>query len=124
MNLLSKIKHRGVTETNDNQNENLKPDQQDLPYLLLDAVSTPIIYINKDQKYCYANKAYSDLFGISTSGIIGKTVEDFLGKESYEQVKPYIDKAMRGEQVHYEEKILYKNNNCFIETTYIPDLDK
>jgi PAS domain S-box-containing protein len=124
MNLLSKIKLRDVTETNDNQNENLKPDQQDLPYLLLDAVSTPIIYVDKDQKYYYANKAYSDWFGISTSGIIGKTVEDLLGKESYRQIRPYIDKALKGERVYYEEKIFYKNSSRFIEATYTPHLDE
>src|SRR6266508_4513269 len=98
MNLLSKIKHQGLNETN-SQNENVKTDLQDLSYLMLDAVPTPIIYIDKDQKYYYANKAYLDWFEINITGVIGKTVEEFLGKETYPQIKPYIDKVMQGEQV-------------------------
>ncbi len=119
MNLLSKIKVGGLTETT-GQDHSLKPLQQDLPYQLLDAISTPVIYIDKDQKYCYANKAYASWFDVNARDIVGKSAEEFLGKINYEQIRHYINQALQGNQVHFEDKILYNHQHRLVEIDYMP----
>jgi PAS domain S-box-containing protein len=119
MNLLSKIKLGGHTAT-DSQDQSLRPGQQDLPYQLLDAVSTPVVYIDKSQKYCYANKAYANWFDVNSSEIIGKSAEEFLGKTNYEQIEHHINEALRGNQIHFEDEILYNRQHHIVEVDYLP----
>ena len=124
MSLLQKIKNIGLNENINTGDGQLKLDWQNLSCLLLDAINTSIIYIGNDYKYQYANKTYADWFEINVNELIGKPVKEFLGKEVYQRIKPYMDKAMKGEQVQYEDKIIYKSVVRYIEVIYIPDLDE
>lgn len=92
--------------------------------LILDAVPTPVSYIDRDEKYCYVNKAYLEFYHISTSDVIGKTIESFAGSKSYALVKTYIDRALNGEQAHFEAEMPLKIGVRFIEATYTPDMDE
>jgi len=121
MSLLSKIKSKGFNDPNDTTPNG---DQQDLLYLMLEAVPIPVIYIDITGKYSYANKAYLDWFDINITDIFGKKIEEFLGKEHYAQIKPQIDKVMEGEEVHSEEMILHKNGSRLVETRYTPHFDE
>lgn len=51
--------------------------RKNLPYLLLDAVPSGILYIHNDYTYHYANKTYADWFGISPTDIVGRSIKDF-----------------------------------------------
>jgi len=124
MDLSSNIKSKRSNEAVTKGNGNEKRDQQDLSYLLLDTITSPVIYIGNDYKYYYANKAYADWFKKDKGDIIGKKVEDFLGSEIYQLLQPFISKALQGHKVQFEERIPYKNRNRFVEATYIPDKDE
>lgn len=124
MDLSSKIKSKKIKERISEGNGNPTRDQQDLSHLLLDAVTSPVIYVDNDHKYCFVNKAYAGWFELNPNDIIGKTIEDFLGREVYEQVKPYMDKALQGQRVQFEGKIRYKHRHRFVEATYVPDTDE
>jgi PAS domain S-box-containing protein len=100
-----------------------KQGRQNLPRLLLDKLSSAVVYVGRDHIFHYANKTYADWFGIEVTDIIGKSVEDFLGTEVYTLIKPPMDQVMAGETVKYEDKIAYKQGNRFIEASYTPDTD-
>jgi len=124
MDLSSKIKSNKPKERVTEGNGNLNRSLEDLSHLLLDAVTSPVIYVSNERKYCFVNKAYADWFHLNANDIIGKSVEDFVGPEVYLQVKPYMEKALRGQHVSFEEKIQYKHRFRFIQANYIPDEDE
>ena len=101
----------------------IKQGRQNLPHLLLDKVSTAIIYVGNDHTYHYVNKAYADWFGTDAADIIGRSVKDFLGTEAYTLIKPQMEKVLAGETVQYEDKIPFKHGDRFIEANYTPDIN-
>ena len=86
--------------------------------MLLDAVSTPIAYINNNQQYCYANKAYANWFDADTTDIVGKHMSDFPEKAIYEQLKPHIKKLLEGEPVHFEIEITVNHHARLVQVDY------
>ena len=121
MKILQRVKHTFSSFVN-STNENI--NRKDLPDLLLDAIPSPVGYIGTDYHYQYANKAYADLYDISIEEITGKHVKDIVGKKTFQQIKTYLDKAMEGKIVCYEDEIPFKNRSLFVETIYKPDFNK
>ena len=121
MKILQRVKYTFSSSANTGNGET---NRRELPYLLLEAIPTPVSYISKDYHYQYANKAYADLFDISIQDIIGKHVKDIAGIKTFQQVKIYMDKAMEGKNECYENEIDEKNRGPLIETVYKPDFDE
>jgi diguanylate cyclase (GGDEF)-like protein/PAS domain S-box-containing protein len=48
--------------------------------VLMETIDSPIFYKNKELKYVYCNKAFSDFLGLEVEEIIGKTVFDMFSK--------------------------------------------
>lgn len=96
----------------------------DILTILLDKIISPVIYVSKDHRYRYVNKAYADWFELSPSQISGTLVEDFLGNEAFARIKPYMEAALAGQEVSYEEEIPFRHGPCFIEGFYKPDFDE
>src|SRR5258708_3095619 len=92
--------------------------------LILDNIPTPVTYITPDHYYGYVNKAYADWFRVTPPDITGKHVKDFLGAEAYDAIKSFMDKALGGEVVYYEDEIPFKQGKRFINATYSPDFDE
>src|ERR1041385_4949962 len=105
MNLLKKVKHSfsNTAHVTDGKNKNVDESTvqagEDFFHVLLETVSSPITYAGPDSRYKYVNKICAEWFGLNPSQIIGKPVKDFFGEETYRIVKPYMERAIRGETV-------------------------
>lgn len=76
---------------------------------ILNTISEPASFIDKDYRYVFINSAFNKFFGKETDEIIGKTDIELWGKKNFEkQIKPRIDQCLRGEHVflEYEGKML------------------
>ena len=98
---------------------NLNPE---LLQLVTDAFPFLISYVDRNQTYRFHNKEYEKMFGRQHDAIQGKHVKDVLGKETYELVKPYINRALSGERVRFESLIHYNDMERFMDVQYIPDV--
>jgi PAS domain S-box-containing protein len=78
-----------------------------------------ISYVDRDQRYRLANRAYERWFAIAREGILGKKMEEVLGP-SYEALQPHIDTALAGKEVSFETAIAYGGGKRDIRATYIP----
>ena len=70
-----------------------------------DSVPALISYVDTEQRYRRVNRAYEEFFGLDREQILGKTVAEMVGRESYDIIKPNIDRALRGEAVSYRSRI-------------------
>jgi two-component system, cell cycle sensor histidine kinase and response regulator CckA len=80
--------------------------------------------VDKDLRYQFASAGYERIFGILSVDVIGLTMRQVLGNETFKQVEPYIEQAFAGEQVTFVNPIKTPIGDVSYElTTYIPDTD-
>jgi len=68
---------------------------------IADSVPALIAYIDRDLIYRFANKRYRDI-GIDPQRLIGQPIQNRLQDGSYEIIRPYFERAARGEEVVFE----------------------
>lgn len=95
----------------------------DMLTLVADAQPTLIAYIDQNYIYQFANKTYGNWFNISKSQVLGKKVVEVVGQEIFQMVKPYIDRALKGEVASIEKDIPYPTGRRYIKGFYTPDVN-
>ena len=61
-----------------------------------------IAYIDSEQRFCFHNRAYEEVFGLTFEQFHGKPLREVLGDEFYSVVKPRVDEVLSGYPVVYE----------------------
>ena len=74
---------------------------------VLEALPIMVSYFDRDLRYRYVNRRYLDVYSCSHNAIIGKRMPDLIGPEIFEQVRPYIEKALRGEVVRHKQRLTF-----------------
>ncbi|WP_162054243.1 PAS domain-containing protein [Pontibacter pamirensis] len=90
--------------------------------LITDALPVLIGYLDKEEKYRFANKAYEAWFNLKSEELLGRPVREVVGEEAYQEVKQYIKRALAGERLDFESRMPYRENFVkHIRTSYVPD---
>ncbi len=71
---------------------------------ITDAVPAMIAYVDATLRYVYVNAAYERASGRDRADVIGRTGREVMGEVIYAKRLPYIERAMAGEQVTFEEE--------------------
>jgi PAS domain S-box-containing protein len=82
-----------------------RKESEDRLQLMADALPAAIAYVDKDQRYQFVNQAYEDWFGIPTTEVVGKTLEEFLGQEMYRSLGPQVERVLSGEHIKYRSHL-------------------
>ncbi|MBF0103812.1 MAG: PAS domain-containing protein [Deltaproteobacteria bacterium] len=77
-------------------------DLQTEQRLIIDHIPTLIAFVDKQKRYRFANKAYCDLFKTTPDAIVGKTLEEVMGKYLCDMLAPKIEKTLMGQIVEFE----------------------
>ncbi|MCP4595884.1 MAG: PAS domain-containing protein [Neptuniibacter sp.] len=70
--------------------------------LITDNVPALIAYLDPDLHYRFANKVYEQWFGKSDGELDGQSIYAAYTQEQYDELKPYLDRALSGENVTFE----------------------
>ncbi|PSO51199.1 MAG: hypothetical protein BRC33_01090 [Cyanobacteria bacterium SW_9_44_58] len=91
--------------------------------LITDSVQGGIAYIDRDQCYRFVNQTYQNWLGCSAEEIIGKTVEEMIGKEAYSQKRlEALQKVWQGEAARYEGRRPCRNQQMRdVSIMLVPD---
>ena len=65
----------------------------------LDAIPARVAFIGRDRRHLYANREYAEAIGMPAEELIGKTISDIFGEESYKRLNPFGDRALAGESL-------------------------
>ena len=87
---------------------------------ITDNLPVMISYIDSDKRYQFANAMYKDWLGIAVEDMLGRTVEEALGQEYYDERRPWVERALAGEMCTVEYTITRKRHKRVLSTTYIP----
>jgi PAS domain S-box-containing protein len=100
----------------------LRESEQQLRHVA-DVVPALISYVDSDWRYRFVNRLYRSWFGHPVEEVIGKTTDEVLGKEMMEIGRPYMERALRGEEVQFEVEAPYPGGPRWVNAHYIPDFD-
>jgi signal transduction histidine kinase len=91
--------------------------------VLMDALPLLTAYVDREERYCFTNRAHQAWFGYAAGAITGMTMRAVLGDATYGVVEPQIRAALAGRQVHFEADVphvtLGLRRLC---ATYVPDI--
>ncbi len=73
--------------------------------LLMDSVPAYIAYVDTEERYCWVNQAYVQLFQRGRNDIIGMSVRELHGENNYQIMQTYVRKAIQGKTVRYEQRL-------------------
>jgi PAS domain S-box-containing protein len=90
--------------------------------LINDNMPFLIGYVDKDQHYQYANKGYSDWFGVPIDAVVGSYLPDLIGAELYAELKGNIEQALAGRQLTYEYQMQRDGQTVFARSTLVPEI--
>lgn len=82
-----------------------------------------ITRFDREGRFEFINRAGEEWYGRSTEDIVGKTIPEIIGAESNARVEPWIKRALKGEQVRFEERMYYPDGTFRdVDIVYIPDV--
>jgi PAS domain S-box-containing protein len=99
-------------------------EREDLLRLITDTAPTLISYIDDKFTYRMANRAYESWFGKPLAELPGHTVSEILGEATWRAVRGYMERALAGETVDFEQELPYhKVGSRWVHVIYTPDRD-
>src|SRR5438552_5535475 len=60
--------------------------------LVANNVPALISYVDREQRFRFSNRTYDDWFGIAASQMEGRLLEEVFGKETYESMRPSLER--------------------------------
>jgi transcriptional regulator with PAS, ATPase and Fis domain len=91
------------------------------------SLETQIFRVAKDKKGKYiavfSEGQIAEKFKITTADVMGKTVSSIFGESLYQELKPFYDKAFKGETAHYRGFLFRKRYFSTILTPFSYDTD-
>jgi PAS domain S-box-containing protein len=92
--------------------------------LVTDALPVLISYVDRDERYRFNNRAYETWFAHARHEMTGCTLREVLGDAAYQQIQPFVKRALAGEMVTFERTIPYKDGGTRdVQVSYLPDVE-
>ena len=82
-----------------------------------------ISYLDRNERFCFANRVYESWLGQDPKTLLGKTLLELYGQESYNGFKDSIHRSLAGSRVTYERKLATLQGQRHVEVTAVPDRD-
>jgi PAS domain S-box-containing protein len=90
---------------------------------IADALPVLISYVDKDQIFRFANKAYETWFERPLSAVLGRQVREVMSPAMYEARRPYLERALAGESVSYEVDFARSTGALATQVVHVPHRD-
>ena len=91
--------------------------------LITDAIPLLISYVDREHRYRFVNRSYTEWFGKLREEVIDKHLSEVLGDAAYQSLLPEVETVLSGEEVIFERLVPYKSGERFIRVNYIPEFE-
>ena len=75
------------------------------------------------QRLRFVNRAYQEWLHVEPEWLLGRTLREIYGDESYSQFQHHIEAALGGRKVVYQRKMPTPDGLRHVEVTLVPDVD-
>ncbi len=91
---------------------------------ITDMLPALVAYLDPQERYRFANRAYEAWFGMKPEELLGKTVVENIGERAYAPFRGSVQQALSGELVRYEDALKLKDGrSIYVQGSYVPDRD-
>jgi PAS domain S-box-containing protein len=88
---------------------------------VVDALPALIAYVDGEGRYVWANESYRRWFGYPPEWVRGLHASEVLGTDAWATLQPFVERALAGEEVTFDHRIIYKNGPPRdVRASYIP----
>ncbi|HEY1329562.1 MAG TPA: PAS domain-containing protein [Casimicrobiaceae bacterium] len=88
----------------------------------LNALGIPVAYVDRNQRYRFANKAFTDWLGKRSDEVVGREVIEVVGRDVFALYHAYVDAALGGERTGFERQLVTNGRPAiWIRVDYYPD---
>jgi diguanylate cyclase (GGDEF)-like protein/PAS domain S-box-containing protein len=88
----------------------------------LNALAMPLAYVDRHQRYRFANKSFLDWIGKRPDEVLTREVIEVVGREIYQLYHAYIEAALEGERTGFERQLVIAGRPAiWIHVDYYPD---
>ncbi|MEH6472588.1 MAG: NahK/ErcS family hybrid sensor histidine kinase/response regulator [Halopseudomonas sp.] len=92
--------------------------------LITDAVPALIAYVDKKLSFEFTNRAYEAWYGWDRHAILGRRLDKIVPAHQLSLLRPYIDRALRGEKVSFEiADPTLEGQQRYVIKSYVPQVD-
>jgi len=91
---------------------------------IADTLPAMVAYIDAEQVYRFHNLAYEREFNRTGTTVLGRTIRETMGDERYAFLEPYVQRALAGETLTFEEDDTSDTTERTYEVVYIPQMDE
>eukprot|EP01034_Spumella_vulgaris_P033738 gene33738-41622_t len=91
---------------------------------IADTLPAMIAYVDEEEVYRFNNLAYEREFSQSGIEVMGKTIRETVGEPRYQFLQPFIQRALAGETLSFEEDDESHGLLRSFEVIYIPQFDE
>jgi diguanylate cyclase (GGDEF)-like protein/PAS domain S-box-containing protein len=88
---------------------------------ITDNLPVLISYVDREQRYRFANQPYFEWFGIPAAEFHGKTMLEMFGRERYEILRADVEQVLAGYIVTQERELELDGRKRYVRSTYMPD---
>jgi PAS domain S-box-containing protein len=91
--------------------------------LITDALPVLIAYVDAEHRYRFVNAAYERWFGRPAASLVGRTLADVLGEETYATVRARLEQALAGGTVRCRARVSAPGVGLRdVAITYVPQV--
>lgn len=87
---------------------------------IAESIPACIAVVGADQRYRFVNTAFERWIGVTRDAIVGRPVEEVLGAQDYQRVRPAIERVLLGESVSFERDYQVDGRQRHFAVTYVP----
>jgi diguanylate cyclase (GGDEF)-like protein/PAS domain S-box-containing protein len=92
--------------------------------LFTDNIPDPVVYLDRERRFVFVNEAFLVLTGLERDRVIGRVLADVLGDDASPLMPGYVARAMQGEAVVYERRLVDATGRArWVRGRLVPDLD-
>jgi PAS domain S-box-containing protein len=104
--------------------EALKESERNIR-IYTDNVPALLAYIDSDLRFCFSNRAYENLLGMSRDDLIGRHLNEVFDRHEMLRRSPYLEGALAGERQDFELEIIDARKRLrYVLATYIPQFNR
>jgi PAS domain S-box-containing protein len=110
-------------ETTRTQNSQVQRSEA-LLRLITNTLPSLVAFIDANQRYRFTNAAYETYRGIGNAQVQGRHIRDILGQQTYDRVRPNIEKVLSGRHVVFDTTVNFpRAGPRDVHVEYMPHID-
>ena len=92
--------------------------------LVTDNLPVLIVYFDRDVRYRFINEVCEQWYARTRDNILGASVEEVLGREASQTLRPRLNTALAGQAVTFEDRVTYPDGIVRdVQVSYVPNFD-